>query len=91
MKLKAIDHFVITTTDLQKCLDFYVGLLGMEHHDTNGHHTKYPPQRLKIIPKQQKADSQDNDQINIEFKPMVAIVSYQFMHARTNIIVLLQK
>lgn len=24
MKLKAIDHFVITTTDLQKCLDFYV-------------------------------------------------------------------
>lgn len=26
MKLKAIDHFVITTTDLQKCLDFYVGV-----------------------------------------------------------------
>lgn len=36
MKLKAIDHFVITTTDLQKCLDFYVGLLGMNHREKTG-------------------------------------------------------
>lgn len=43
MKLKAIDHFVITTTDLKKCLDFYVGLLGMEHRNTNGHHNLYFP------------------------------------------------
>lgn len=43
MKLKAIDHFVITTTDLKKCLDFYVGLLGMEHRETNGHHNLYFP------------------------------------------------
>ena len=31
MKIKNIDHFVITTADLQTCLDFYVGILGMEH------------------------------------------------------------
>jgi catechol 2,3-dioxygenase-like lactoylglutathione lyase family enzyme len=31
MKIKDIDHFVITTADLQACLDFYVGILGMEH------------------------------------------------------------
>lgn len=43
MKLKAIDHFVITTSNLQKCLDFYVGLLGMEHRETNGHHNLYFP------------------------------------------------
>lgn len=35
MKLKAIDHFVITTANLQKCLNFYVGLLGMEHHENH--------------------------------------------------------
>ena len=43
MKLKTIDHFVITTKDLQKCLDFYVGLLGMEHRETNQHHNLYFP------------------------------------------------
>ena len=31
MKIKNIDHFVITTQHLQTCLDFYVGVLGMEH------------------------------------------------------------
>ena len=29
MKIKNIDHFVITTQDLQACLDFYVETLGM--------------------------------------------------------------
>lgn len=43
MKIKNIDHFVITTEDLQACLDFYVGILGMEHHETNGHHNLYFP------------------------------------------------
>ena len=43
MKIKNIDHFVITTQHLWACLDFYVGLLGMEHHDTNGHHNLYFP------------------------------------------------
>lgn len=41
MKIKNIDHFVITAQDLQACLDFYVGALGMEHHENNGHHNLY--------------------------------------------------
>lgn len=43
MQIKNIDHFVITTADLNACLDFYVGLLGMEHRETNGHHNLYFP------------------------------------------------
>jgi catechol-2,3-dioxygenase len=43
MKIKNIDHFVITTADLQSCLDFYVGTLGMEHRESNGHHNLYFP------------------------------------------------
>jgi catechol 2,3-dioxygenase-like lactoylglutathione lyase family enzyme len=43
MKIKGIDHFVITTADLQACLDFYVGILGMEHCEVNGHHNLYFP------------------------------------------------
>ncbi len=31
MLLKSIDHFVITTSNLQECLHFYVEILGMEH------------------------------------------------------------
>lgn len=41
MKIKDIDHFVITTADLRACLDFYVGILGMEHRESNGHHNLY--------------------------------------------------
>lgn len=43
MKIRNIDHFVITTSDLKACLDFYVGLLGMEHRENNGHHNLYFP------------------------------------------------
>jgi catechol 2,3-dioxygenase-like lactoylglutathione lyase family enzyme len=43
MKIKDIDHFVITTADLQACLYFYVGILGMEHRESNGHHNLYFP------------------------------------------------
>ena len=43
MKIKDIDHFVITTADLQACLDIYVGILGMEHRESNGHHNLYFP------------------------------------------------
>ena len=43
LKIKDIDHFVITTADLQACLDFYVGILGMEHRESNGHHNLYFP------------------------------------------------
>ena len=41
MRLKNINHFVITTYNLKACLDFYVGLLGMEHRESNGHHNLY--------------------------------------------------
>ena len=43
MKIKNIDHFVITTQNLQACLDFYVGVLGMEHRESKGHHNLYFP------------------------------------------------
>ena len=43
MQIKNIDHFVITTSNLKACLDFYVGLLGMEHRETNGHHNLFFP------------------------------------------------
>ena len=43
MKIQNIDHFVITTADLQACLDFYVGILGMEHRESNGHHNLFFP------------------------------------------------
>ena len=38
MKIKSIDHVVLTTGNLEKCLDFYAGLLGMEHQEKNGRH-----------------------------------------------------
>ncbi len=43
MKITSIDHFVITTQDLQACIDFYVGALGMVHRETDGHHNLYFP------------------------------------------------
>lgn len=43
MKISNIDHFVITTSNLKARLGFYVGLLGMEHRETNGHHNLYFP------------------------------------------------
>ena len=43
MRIKNIDHFVVTTRDLKACLDFYVGALGMEHRERNGHHNLYFP------------------------------------------------
>lgn len=35
---KSIDHMVITTADLEACLHFYEGLLGMEHKIEGGQH-----------------------------------------------------
>lgn len=43
MKIKNIDHFVITTQNLRACLDFHVGILGMEHQESKGHHNLYFP------------------------------------------------
>ena len=38
MEIKRIDHVVITTQDLEKCLAFYEGVLGMEHREKDGRH-----------------------------------------------------
>ncbi len=43
MRINHIDHLVITTAHLERCLDFYVGVLGMEHRSENGHHSLYFP------------------------------------------------
>lgn len=43
MKIRQIDHFVITTADLDACLRFYTDILGMEHRIDNGHHNLYFP------------------------------------------------
>jgi len=36
MKIAGLDHFVITTQDLNACLRFYVDILGMEADLSNG-------------------------------------------------------
>ena len=43
MKIKNIDHFVITTQNLRACLDLYVGVLGMGHRRSKGHYNLYFP------------------------------------------------
>lgn len=39
MKIKGIDHFVLVTDDLQKCVQFYEGILGLEHVCEGGKHS----------------------------------------------------
>lgn len=39
MKIHHIDHLVITTQNLNRCLAFYVGVLGMEHRERQGRHS----------------------------------------------------
>lgn len=38
MKLKNIDHLVITTSNLEACLHFYVDILGMNHRVVDSQH-----------------------------------------------------
>ena len=38
MELKALDHLVLTTQNLDACLHFYVDILGMRHIEQNGRH-----------------------------------------------------
>lgn len=38
MRIRQIDHFVLTTRSLVDCLHFYVGVLGMRHEEHGGHH-----------------------------------------------------
>jgi len=39
MKITKIDHFVLVTEDLQKCVQFYEGVLGLEHVREGGKHS----------------------------------------------------
>ena len=39
MKITKIDHFVLVTDDLQKCVEFYEGILGLEHVYEGGKHS----------------------------------------------------
>ena len=39
MKIKGIDHFVLVTEDLQKCVEFYEGVLGLEYVCEGGKHS----------------------------------------------------
>ena len=49
MKIKNLDHFVITVRNLERCLKFYAGVLGMEHTFANGRHfLAFGNQRIHI-------------------------------------------
>ncbi len=41
MNITALDHFVLTTSNLQKCLDFYAGLLGLRAEERDGRHALF--------------------------------------------------
>lgn len=36
MRISAMDHFVLTTQNVEACLRFYTEILGMEKRETNG-------------------------------------------------------
>ena len=49
MKIDHLDHLVITTQDLEKCLHFYVEILGMELDDSNNRYAvKFGNQKFNI-------------------------------------------
>ena len=49
MTIKNLDHFVITTRDLDACLSFYRDLLGMEHVVQNGQHAlRFGSQKINL-------------------------------------------
>lgn len=39
MQIARLDHFVLTVRRLEPCLEFYAGVLGMEHRCENGRHS----------------------------------------------------
>ena len=41
MKIRSIDHIVLTTEDLEKCLAFYGGLLGFRAEQKDGRYALY--------------------------------------------------
>lgn len=65
MRIKQLDHMVITTADLEKCLDFYGNILGMEIDDSNERYAvKFGNQKINIHRKK------------AEFLPAAANVTY---------------
>ena len=49
MKIRSVDHFVITTKDLAACLHFYVDILGMEHRMDGAQHVlKFGKQKINL-------------------------------------------
>ena len=36
MEIRSFDHIVLTTANLEKCLEFYVGLLGLRSEEKDG-------------------------------------------------------
>ncbi len=41
MEIRSFDHIVLTTANLEKCLEFYVGLLGFRAEEKDGRHALY--------------------------------------------------
>lgn len=41
MNITGLDHLVITTQDIDKCIAFYEGVLGLRHEVENGKHAFY--------------------------------------------------
>ena len=65
MELKALDHLVLTTQNLDACLHFYVDILGMRHIEQNGRHAlAFGYQKINIHT--QKG----------EFQPAAAVPTY---------------
>lgn len=65
MLIKSIDHLVITTEDVDQCLDFYVRCLGMDLDNTNNRvAVKFGQQKINIHRKK------------AEFQPAAKNVTY---------------
>lgn len=65
MELKALDHLVLTTQNLDACLHFYVDILGMRHIEQNVRHAlAFGYQKINIHT--QKG----------EFQPAAAVPTY---------------
>mgnify|MGYP003186251498 CR=1 FL=1 len=41
MRITGLDHIVITTANIDKCIAFYAGVLGLRHELKNGKHAFY--------------------------------------------------
>lgn len=49
MIIKRLDHFVLTTVDIEACINFYVRMLGMELDQTNNRYAlRFGEQKINI-------------------------------------------